>query len=444
MKHLSEEELVQYTFDTESAQREEIEAHLAECLQCSSSLAFIESIDAGLRDPDVWEIAELDASSGRQKMREFASRVASENEQAEELLRAYLGNPARLAFADIGSRRTYVTAGVARRLIRAAAESREREALDALTFADVAIDIAGRITGYPSGVIHDLRANGWKERAGALTVLGQYSAALDALDHAEREFKQSPSSPTGHAVVQHARAIVHHHRGELSTAKELVSQSAATYASLGQTDLYMRSRHLLANITFAQGDVRGARTIYEELLAWGEAENDLAWIARESNTVGRCALEAGDYSAAIDHFGRSIKAFEEAGMSAEALRPQWGMALVIHSSGKAADALTRFTNLREEFRRRGMVTDAASISLDMMDALHTLGRDRQIASIAAAVMKTFAEAGMLTSALAAFAYLKEAASHGDVAPHVTRHVREFLTRLEREPALLFRAPPEKI
>jgi tetratricopeptide (TPR) repeat protein len=445
MTHPTEEALALYAFDPEeSPDREEIEAHVDACPQCSSSLTFIRWVDAGLRNPDTWEIAERDVPATRAAIRDLAAQVAAEDNEAERLLEDLIANPARLAFANLGARRGYQTAGVVRRLLRGAIDSVEREPLDALTFADCAIDIAAQLSNYPSSVIHDLRAHAWKERANALTAFGQYGPSLDALDNAEREFAEAPGAASGNAIVQYMRATIHYYRGELERATELLSASSATYLTLGETDPYMRTRHLMANVMLARGDVRGARAVYEEILAWAEAASDPTWIARESNTAGRCALELGELSAALLNFHRSEQAYRELGKSAEALRPQWGLALVFLASGKSAEALSRFIAIREDFHKRGMLSDEALISLDIMDALHTLSRDRENVAIATEIIQTFIRAGMLTSALTAFAYLKETAARGPVTPPITRHVRQFLKCLEHEPARLFHPPSENL
>jgi tetratricopeptide (TPR) repeat protein len=444
MKHLTDDELALYAFDPEAAaNRGEIETHLERCPQCQSELALIRSVDDSLRESDVWEIVESDVK-GREAVRRFAATVAAENEEAERLLEPFLRNPARTAFGNLGSKRVYVTAGVARRLIRAAAEACEREPLEALTYADAAIDVSERLSGYSDGMTHDLRANAWKERANALTALGKYGESLDSLKHAEREFGEAPTGSVGLAIVGYMRATVHYFRGDLSDAAVMATRSCENFSELGETDRYMRARHLLASIAFARGDIRAARTIYEELLAWGEVENDVKWIARESNTLGRCALELGEITAAVQSFHRSLQAFRQAGLSAEALRPEWGLALVTLASGRHEDALARLSELRAEFHRRGMLSDEALVALDMMDALHALDRDRVIITIAAQLIQSFASAGMLTSALAAFAFLKEAAGRGTVTPTVTKYIRRFLSRLERQPALLFLPPEEKL
>ena len=61
MAHLTEEELAEYAFDPDAvSNRKELEAHVADCPQCSSSLTFIRSIDDGLADPGAWAIADSD------------------------------------------------------------------------------------------------------------------------------------------------------------------------------------------------------------------------------------------------------------------------------------------------------------------------------------------------------------------------------------------------
>jgi tetratricopeptide (TPR) repeat protein len=444
MAHLTEEELAEYAFDPDAvSNRQEIEAHVADCPQCSSSLTFIRSVDDGLADPDAWAMADPDEDGKREEMRERAAETAAEDEQAAELLAGLLGNAARTIWADLGSHEQYRTAGVARRLIGAANDACEREPLEALTFADAAIDVAERIAHYPAPVLHDLRGTAWKERANALRLLGQYDAALEALNHAEHEYRKVPSAPLGPAIVNYVRGVIAYERRELTVASDLFVTSATVCESIGEIDRYMRARHYMANVLVAQQDVRGAKVIYEQILAWAEARNDLKWIARESNTLGRCAYELRNLSAAVQYFHQSTQAFRALGLSSEAARPEWGLALVVLASGKPADALKRFGAVREQFHKRAMAGDEALVVLDMMDALYALDRGPEIVTLASEVLQAFAEAGMLTSALTAFAYLKEASRRGAVKPRQVEYVRQFLGRLEREPALSFLPPDER-
>lgn len=442
MEHPTEERLAEYAFDPEAVTGAAELKHVADCPGCSSVFTFIRSVDTALADPEMWAVVEGNDDSRRQELLDIASRAAAEDEAATLLLGDLLTEPARVAWKDLGLREEYRTAGVARRLLGAANEACERDPLIALTFADTAIDIAERLEGYTQPILHDLRATAWKERANALRLLGKFDAALDALGHADNEYRRVPAAPLGPAVVAYIRGIVHFERGELARARELYVQAADVFSALGEVDRYMRARHVLANVLLRQGLVREAKTTYEEILAWAETRNDLRWIARESNTLGRCAFELGDHPAAVQYFYVSAQAFRELGMATEARRPEWGLALVVAASGRPAEALKRLAEVRGAFHDQGMLSDEASVALDMMDSLHVLGRHADIARVAREIIETFVQAGMLTSALGAFGYLLAAAKEHRIDHPQIDHVRTFLGLLERDRALLF-APPAK-
>jgi tetratricopeptide (TPR) repeat protein len=244
-------------------------------------------------------------------------------------------------------------------------------------------------------------------------------------------------------MVEHVRGIIHYDRGEYALARQLLQQSADAYAALGEIEYYMRARHFLANILYREQDLPAAKTIYEELLAWGETQNDLTWIARAHRPLGHCARQAGDFSRAVQHFHLSVQAFRELGQAAEVTRTEWGSALVLLSSGKPAEALPLFTAVRAGFHARGMVTEEALVALDMIDSHHALADMREVQRVAGEIIGTFLQAGMLTSALTAFAYLKESARDGTLTTPKIEHVRSFIRRLEREPTLLFLPPDAK-
>lgn len=259
MIHPTEEALAEYAFDPDAVpNRRAIETHVADCPACSSVLTFIRSVDVGLSDGDIWSITDSDEST-RKEMRDLAGQAAAEDHEARELLAEVLQNPAQTAWQDLGTRSQYQTAGVVRHLLTVANEACYRAPLDALTFADTAIEIAERLTRYAQPILHDLRGTAWKERANALRLLGRYDAALEALEHAEREFRAVPTAPLGPAIVKHTRGIIHYDRGEYDSARRLFQDCADACAALGEIDRYMRSRHFIANIHYREQDLLAAK-----------------------------------------------------------------------------------------------------------------------------------------------------------------------------------------
>ena len=88
-----------------------------------------------------------------------------------------------------------------------------------------------------------------------------------------------------------------------------------------------------------------------------------------------------------------------------------------------------------------MPTDAAIAAVQLAEMLHATGRDRDIPHLLNGVVQAFTQAGKLTGALTALAYLKEAAVSGKLTNTLTSHVGRYLVRVDRQPALLFAPPP---
>ncbi|HVR40446.1 MAG TPA: tetratricopeptide repeat protein [Thermoanaerobaculia bacterium] len=446
MRHLTEEELAEYAFDPAAAlNRAEIESHVEVCPECSALLTFIRSIDAEISDEQAWEISDAigEVSRLNDTIRDLAAIVAEEDAEAERLLGPLMEKPAEFAWRNLAEQRKFRTGGVVRRLNRAANDACEREPLVALTLADAAIAVAESLDerAYPAQSVFDLRGMAWKERANALRLLGNYDAALEALDRAAREFRNAPLLPLGPAIVTHLRGIVCYERGDYDTALRYAQQSTREFEMCGDVDRYLKARHLEANIRFFQQDIREAQRIYGDILAHAEAIDDLSWIARESRTLGYCALELRDFSEAARHFHKALQAFEVLEQHAEIVRTNWGIACLQLASGKPSIALGRLNAVRSEFAKLGMVVDEALTVFDIMDALVALGREQEIATLADGLVERFTHAGMLNSALTALAYLRESAVRGKVTAPVIEYVRQFIRRVEREPSLLFVPPP---
>jgi len=447
VSHPSEDDLARYAFDPDSVENPSgVAMHLAMCSDCSALLRLIETVDAGLADEEAWELSEATRSLGSldQTLHDLVSRIADEDEEAERLLKPLLSNPVALARMNLADKPKYRTGGVVRQLVAAARGALEREPLEALVFADAAVEIAETLPddAYPTSAVFDLRGTAWTQRANALRLLGRFDEALSALDRATEAFHHAPHVPIGIATVQYVRAIVYYERGELEAAFTMLEEVAKEFKELGDIDRLMRARHVQANVRFQQGNIVAARAMYEEVLRYGQAERDLSWIARESNTLGRCALELGDRAAARKYFEEAIEGFRRLHMAIEVIRAEWGLALLALAEGRARDAVTQLRDIQRRFTEQGVFIDGALAALDSMDGLYALNEIQEIAALASQLITTFTNAGMLTSALTAFAYLREAAALKAISPKVIDHVRRFIRRIEREPSLLFAPPPD--
>jgi tetratricopeptide (TPR) repeat protein len=406
-------------------------------------LDFLSVREDDLKDTEVWE--PFASSATLDSLRAHAERVAAEDEEAERLLEPFYKSPAMAAMTNmhtLGKR--YMTGGIVRRLNARANAVCESEPLDALTFADLAVTVSETLPDdtYPAKGIYELRGTAWKERARALHLLGRLNEALESLDRAERAYRRVPSATFGLANVAHVRAAVLYEQQRLHEAATLAEEAERAFAHLGDDDRRMRALYLRACIRYEAQDLGSAIALFREVVRYGDDVDNPTWIARGSYAVGNCEVDRMNLGEASMHFHKALAIFREMGPPVDRVNTEWGIARVLLQAGKHAEAVRRLRVVSGEFEKRGMVTDMALVGLDIADGLLALGHPEEIVDLANRLFVVFTDAGMLTGALTAIAYVKEAAATGKLTSAALRVVRTFLKRAERQPELVFIPPPD--
>lgn len=442
-EHISDDELSRYSYDPESFPSErqaEIQRHIAGCTECDAHFDFYTAFDEDLRDPAVWQPSD---GAVPMIMRAYRLRCEAEDAEADRLLKPYLANPTMAAFADIRKLREFRTGGVVRRLNAQANAMAANRPLAALAFADLAQSIADLLPDriYPREIVHELRGTAWKERANALLRIGKIAEALQSLQQAERSYRRLQSPSLGLASVDLVRAAAYYQQGELATAETHAERAHQAFAYLGQPVRGITALHLRASIKLEALQSEAAGKLYQQVIEYGEEMNDAQWIAKGSYGRGNSELDRGNLAEASMLFTKAFVILRETGPVADRISTEWGLARVVLHGGKPSEAILRLRDVNAAFEKLGMVTDAALVNLDIADALLVLGHGDQIAKIAEHSYRVLKRAGVVTGALSALAYMKEAAAQGRLTPEVIQGVRQFLHRVERDPELVFVPPP---
>jgi hypothetical protein len=142
------------------------------------------------------------------------------------------------------------------------------------------------------------------------------------------------------------------------------------------------------------------------------------------------------------HLHKALVLLREIGPDRDRLSTEWGLARVVMHGGDQNDAIARLQTVAAEFQERSMITDAALVRLDVIEVLLADAQFEEIAKLAGDVFKIFRSAGMLTGALTAMAYLKDAATSRKLTAHGIATVRTYLRRTERQLQLAFQPPPD--
>jgi tetratricopeptide (TPR) repeat protein len=448
-RHPTEAVLGMYALEPSvTPNRPAVEAHLAACHDCRTTLGEIKSFDAALAEPDAWPERSADRhdSEALAELRAFATRSAQEDGEALRLLAEYEDpdSAPRFAWDDIPSKPKYRTGGVARLLCKRANGMCIRKPLYALALAEAAAQISADLhdATYPRTTIHELRGEAWKEQANALVSLGRFEEALVALVRAEGEYRKLPHEGLGLVAVMYVRAYILAEQEQLDTADQLARESADAARHLGSTDRCMRALHLQAEIRFRRGDLRGAIELFASVLRYGEQTGDQQWIAREARALGICHIELMNPAEASSHLYTSLRLFTAMDSVVEVTRTNWALARLVFMQGSHDEAVRRLRGVIRELTEKGILTDAALAAVHLAEMLHATNRMREIPKLLAGVVQTFIAAGKLSGSLSALAFLKEASTEGTMTLAMCLYVRQFIARVERQPALLF-APPNR-
>lgn len=439
--HISEPELALLASDPEAIAAErtrEIHAHLARCADCTDTYDTFVATFAGEDDEAFL------ASEGSAAAMEYGARVARENADADELLKEYFEKPEKVAYRNLALQRRFVHGGVVRRLAKRAFDVCAKEPLHALAFADAAIAVAEALPedNYPPNTLHDLLGRAWKERANALNRLGEPTAALDALDHAAREYGHITSNTLGLGNVALVRAVAYLCLERFPEADRELRIAEELYEQLGDAERRTKAMFLRGNIMYESHRIEAASELFQAVLAYGESLDSQEWTAKGSYALANCVLDTGDFETAALLFSKALVLFRITGPKTDRIAADWGLARVLLARGLFKDALHRLNLVRAQLTTLGM-TDAAGVAaLDAIEAMVALAMWKQVGGLARHVFTAFTEAGMLTSALTALAYIQTAAAEQRLTREAVREVRAFVKRVERERDLLFVPPPD--
>ena len=132
--------------------------------------------------------------------------------------------------------------------------------------------------------------------------------------------------------------------------------------------------------------------------------------------------------------------YEALGITSEAARTRWNIALVTLAAGNTGEAIRRLAAAKLECETLGMLGDAALVGLDLCEAYAMVEDLAQVRRLASEVLDRVKSAGMVPAALTALSYLREAAAGRTLTPRDVQYVKRFVRRLEAEPTLTFVAP----
>jgi len=442
-RHLDDDLLLAYADDPANVpSRDEVERHLDACAACWTRLDDFRILAAAMMDEETWWAAG-EMPEGARGMRELVARRAAEDAEAERMLRPLLDSPYRFAYANIARKKRFQTGGVARLLCRMSVEHCDSDPRFALVLAEAACVIAEGLPDeyYPSAAVNELRGTAWKEYSTASRYLAQFDAAFDALHRAERAYRRLSDFSLHVASVDLGRALILWEQQRYDEALSFARSAGRQFEDRRDVGKYFNAKEVEATILHRMGDVAAACETYRTAFDLADLIGDAEMKARAARNLGVASRDRGDVGTASKFLLIALQLYASLRQPVASAQTQWAIARLALAGGNALDASRRLAAITGEFTRLGMAADAARSQLDLAEALLMLGRFDEVQSVCGALVSYFRQARMITGALTAAAFLKEAASSGTLTRNHIDHVRTYLTQLERRPELPFPPPP---
>lgn len=439
--HYGDDELSVYALAPSlSGDAEAIGQHLPHCNECRRRLQFIDELDDAFRDPEMWAAADRLLLTRAQRFEDAMAeylRVEKEDSDAEALLAPLLKSPIRFHDVDVEADARFHTAGVVRKLCRAAHARHEEQPQFSLLLAEAASRIA---LGLPKSSLErrSVLALAVRERANAFRYLGRFAEGLKSLADAEKLFDRSPGTdPFDLAVIWYIRATIYFETERPAEGVSLARAAAAMFHDYGDLSRELSAVMAEACCIHFSGLPGEAAEAFERVAAIARRADDANMLARALQNAGTSYLSAQDHVKAGQRLLEAVTIFDRLGLSTERARSMWKLATVVVAEGHLSKGARQLAEAQLELSRLGLVNDAALATLEWAEVRLAIDVPEGVADACRAILVEFESEGMTRNAQVALAYLHEALRSGAATPKVVRQVRAYLEDLPSRPSLPF-------
>jgi tetratricopeptide (TPR) repeat protein len=364
----------------------------------------------------------------------IAEQLQQERAAARPILEFIRRNPA--VYADDKLPQHWRTLGMVGELAEAARELVQQAPGDSLSMARLAIAIARDLDpSYPRVMRAQFTAAAWKELANAHRYRSEYDAALHALDRADAEIRNESALGYDNAVLALARATTLRELDRLPEALTLLDDATEVFREHADSTRVAQCNLLAGMIRHKQGYPLAARQAYRIAVTEAQAAGDARTVASAYLNLGMLDAEAGRTNGALDALQQARAIFKELGAQGEIARATWGVGAALLTAGKYEGAVPVLRDARRAFQSLQMPEEAGLAGVELAEAFIALRKTDEARAVVEEVIEEFRRASLNERALVALAYLR------DLGPatrrEVVQHVYTYLSRLRREPALLF-------
>lgn len=383
----------------------------------------------------------MNVLDGRESYLRTIGQLTDERRLAKPVVAALCASASNIWEIDIAP--AWRTAGFVQEMTAAANSAVDSDPRSALALAQLALAIATSIPArsYPAPVQAQIEGAAWKEIGLAHYYLNEYDASLRAYDSSIRAYATANSLAHDEAVIEFARAIVFVDLDRYDEALGILNKVEPLFEGFGDQKHVVQVKALRGNLYLRLHRWEDAVPIYESALAEVPA-GDLHTRSVLLSNLGQAFAELGRFSNAAMMLHEARQTFAGLDMTIEATRCEWNLGRLLIRTGEYSKAVAMLFRIRRFFLEKGLPEEAGLAGLDLVDASIAIGAADGVHALVSQILSEFTAANLNSRALSALAYLRDVLPTTPKPASAVRHVRDYLDRLQNEPALLFLPLPE--
>jgi len=414
------------------------------CRSCQRDLdRLLPSIEGPLAEaPPAAPAERMDGAWPRvdlERLKAQLSLVQRDREGAPARVEELLALPPRERQAALRSDSRYAKPAVCDRLVEASFQAGFDDPARAVALAELAIELADRVdpAAYGRALALDVKARAWAYLGNARRLGSDLRGAQEALDLAQSLSNDGSGDPLEQARILDLKASLAADRGRFEEATDLLDMVIDIYGEIREPHRLGRALLGKGVVVGHQGDPATAASLIRRslplldreseprLLLW--ASHNLAWFIDEAGRPEEAAAELESFAHLYDEFPDA----------AAHTRRLWLAGRIAAGLGRAEEAEAALREVQRRFAAEGDAYDAAVVTMDLAALLLELGRNREVAALAAETFPVLVAQEVHHHALAALVAFTHAVERDCASPKLARDIANFLIRASKNPRLQF-------
>ncbi|HEV2851210.1 MAG TPA: hypothetical protein VHC97_00245 [Thermoanaerobaculia bacterium] len=293
---------------------------------------------------------------------------------------------------------------------------------------------------YGEELIEDLRARAWGYIGNSRRVRSDLQGAEEAISRALSHLYKGTKDPLERAILLDLEASLRRDQRDFEAATRLLRRAIAIFLQTDQRHRAGRSLVKLSTVYHYAGDPEEGIPLLHQAIGLIDPEQEprLLMCARH-NLI--------DYLAASERYLEAQRHYREARPLYRSFpdvwtqnRRKWVKGKISRGLGQAEHAESLFLAARQGFIEEGIPFDTALVSLDLAMLYAQQGRTADLKRLAEEMVPIFSSLHIHREALAALAYLKQAAEVEQATLDLVARVASYLRRAQHDPELRFQEP----